>query len=348
MGKLSTVTHILDWIRVAFVMLWRAIVWIFQKISLGLSRLRNWLRVHVPFVEAVVQRHIHNPATVFIDIAIFILFLYVTFGAIGWYSIYHAKTDSRFSETISVIYPFPAAKVDNSYIWSTKFLKRLRFLNTFNSQAPEGVAQNLPKQEEIREQVIAGLIEDQIIFLEAVKLGVRVTREEIDQAFDQQKTEIDNFEEQLNKLYGISSQEFKQVIAERILREKVKGVVLTRVKLRHILTVNLATANQALARLNAGESFEEVAAALSQDSQTKDTGGNLGYWTKGELASAVSSSFEETAFNLPVNQISSPIQSGFGFHIIEVTDRSDNQFATYSEWYQQTLKNYKVRIFIPY
>ena len=348
MGKLSTVTVVLDWIRATSLLVWTGIKWVGKYIIQFYNKLRNWLRTHIPFVEGIIQRHLHNPATIFIDIAVTVVIAYVLFGGIGYVNVYKNKSESVFTERLSSMYPLPAVSVDGSYVWSHKFLQRLRFLNTFNAQAPENIADKLPNATELREQIIAGLIEDKIILLEAIKAGIRVTKEELDIAFEEQQKQTKDFEKALKTLYGMSPQEFKQVVAERILKEKVKSIVLTRIKVRHILTSTEAAAKDALAKLKNQESFEQIAQEYSQDRQTKDSGGELGYWTKGELAATISTNFEEIAFKLSVNQLSSPIQTKFGYHLIQITERVDNEFKTYAEWYKEVQAKHQIKIYIPY
>ncbi len=348
MGKLSTVTVVLNWLRDAAAITWKYIKIAAVFVATLFGRLRNWLRLHVPFVEAIVQRHIHNPATIFIDIALFILGLYLALGVAGYINVYNRKSESRTAEVLMAMYPMPAAKVDGSFVWSHKFLQRLRFLNTFNAQAPAEVKEKLPSDQELRQQIMAGLVEDQIVLLEATERGVRVTKEELDTAFEEQKKQTENFEGTLKTLYGMTSQEFKQVIAERILKEKLKSVVLLRVKIRHVLTATEGAAREARGRIEGGAAFEDIAKEYSQDTQTKDTGGNLGYWTKGELAAQISSNFEDTAFALGVNELSQPIQSKFGFHIIQVTERNEGELKTYADWYKEVQPNHTVKVYIPY
>lgn len=348
MGKLSSVTVVLNWLRDALAIVWKYLKIAVALLATGASKIRNWLRLHVPFIEAIVQRHIHNPATIFIDVAVFVLGLYLVFGVAGYVAVYQNKSESRVAEVLMASYPLPAAKVDKSYVWSHKFLQRLRFLNTFNDQAPAEVKDKLPNDQELRQQIMAGLIEDQIVLLESTERGVRVTREELDVAFDQQKKQTADFEGTLKTLYGMTAQEFKQVIAERILKEKLKSVVLLRVKVHHILTATEGAAAEARGKIAVGAPFEEIAKVYSQDTQTKDIGGNLGYWTKGELAAQISTNFEDTAFSLPVNELSQPIQSKFGFHIIQITERNEGELKTYADWLAEVQKNHTVKIYIPY
>lgn len=338
MGKLSSIQNVLAWIKNAAIAVWDLISRIYVFVW-------GQMQLRLPFARALVRRHTQNPATIFIDIAIAILSLYVIFGAIGYTLVYPQKSEHRFTETLSILYPLPAAKVNNSLVWGHKFLERLRFLNTFNDQAPKDSAAKPPTDSELRQRVLEGLIEDQIIFLEAKKRGIRVTEDELQRALEAQG-KTDEISKKINELYGMSLSNFKEIIAEQILKEKVKNTVLTRVRVRHILVSSNQAATAAKNALGAGRDFADVAKEFSQDAKTKDAGGDLGYWRKGELAVQVSPAFEEAAFALQVNQVSNPVPSPFGSHIIQVTEKSGDNLQTYEEWYKQIVATYQIKRYI--
>lgn len=347
MGKLSAINSILKRVAEYLQVVWSVLKKVGRIIFIGYEKAFVWLRLRLPFLEALVQRHIHNPSTIFIDIAIFVLSVYLLFGAAGYYNIYQKKSESSFSETVSLLYPMPAVRVNQSYIWSHHFLQRLRFLTTFQSQASKDVASAIPNDAQLREKIIAGLVEDKVIFLEAQNRGISVTQDELDKSYEQQKKSTENFEKRIKELYGMRPSEFKQVLAERILKEKVKASVLTRVKVRHILTATESAATEAKKQIEGGKVFETAAREFSQDAQTKESGGDLGYWTKGELGTQIAPGFEEAAFNGELNKILGPIQSKFGYHIIQVTEKTGNNYQTYEEWYSGVKPNYKIKIYVP-
>lgn len=69
-------------------------------------------------------------------------------------------------------------------------------------------------------------------------------------------------------------------------------------------------------KLNQGEDFKKLAAKESQDTATADKGGDLGYFKKGELVKPL----EEAAFALKKGELSQPVKSPLGWHIIKVED----------------------------
>ena len=82
-----------------------------------------------------------------------------------------------------------------------------------------------------------------------------------------------------------------------------------------------ATADSALAELKAGVPFEELVEKYSDDTGTKDKGGDLGYFERRMMVKE----FDEEAFNMDVGEISGLIQTNFGYHIIKLTDKMDTQ-----------------------
>ena len=81
-------------------------------------------------------------------------------------------------------------------------------------------------------------------------------------------------------------------------------------------------AAQLQARAAAGESFDALALQYSEDSGSAVQGGDLGFFGLGMMVP----SFEEAAFSLAVGEISDPVSSSLGFHVIKVTDRKATTF----------------------
>jgi peptidyl-prolyl cis-trans isomerase D len=82
-----------------------------------------------------------------------------------------------------------------------------------------------------------------------------------------------------------------------------------------------ARADSARAEILAGTPFADVARRESADSASAVKGGDLGEWTKGSMDPA----FDSAAFSLPLNTVSQPVRSQFGFHLIEITSRKGNK-----------------------
>lgn len=92
---------------------------------------------------------------------------------------------------------------------------------------------------------------------------------------------------------------------------------------RHILVETEEEANDVLARLEAGEEFADLASELSTDPGSAAQGGELGFVPAGTFVPAI----DEAVFSLPVGQISDPIETQFGWHIVEVLEREEQELS---------------------
>ncbi len=78
------------------------------------------------------------------------------------------------------------------------------------------------------------------------------------------------------------------------------------------------------ARVKGGEAFDKLAAELSEDPSAKQNSGDLNFFTKEQMVPE----FSTAAFGMKKGDISEPVKSQFGFHIIQVTDRKDAETMT--------------------
>jgi peptidyl-prolyl cis-trans isomerase D len=78
----------------------------------------------------------------------------------------------------------------------------------------------------------------------------------------------------------------------------------------------LQKAEDAIKRIKGGEAFDAVAREVSDDPGSAANGGDLGFFSRGLMTPA----FEEVAFSLPAGQLSEPVKSPFGYHVIEVLE----------------------------
>jgi peptidyl-prolyl cis-trans isomerase C len=84
---------------------------------------------------------------------------------------------------------------------------------------------------------------------------------------------------------------------------------------------------QVMERLKAGEDFAVVAAEVSENTNNKDNGGDLGYLSKGQLPQ----SFEDAAFALQKDELSDIVETDAAYHIIKLTDRKNARTVSFEE-----------------
>ncbi len=93
----------------------------------------------------------------------------------------------------------------------------------------------------------------------------------------------------------------------------------TLVHAAHILVATEEEINEVVERLNNGEDFELVAAEVSLDSSNAFRGGDLGWFGRNRMDPA----FEEVAFSLEPGEISEPVETQFGWHVVKLYDREE-------------------------
>ena len=122
------------------------------------------------------------------------------------------------------------------------------------------------------------------------------------------------------KPVGYTQADLRGLIRRQLLRQKVVeavtkdlGTSADMVWARHILVEKEEDAKKVLDELKAGGNFAELAKQYSTDTSNKDQGGDLGWFTKGQMVPE----FEDAAFALKPGEISQPVKTTFGYHIIQ-------------------------------
>ena len=93
------------------------------------------------------------------------------------------------------------------------------------------------------------------------------------------------------------------------------------VKARHILVETEQQAKDISDKIAKGGDFAALAKEFSKDPGTKDEGGTLGYFGRGQMVPQ----FEDAAFKLKKGETSAPVQTQFGWHLIQVEDRRERK-----------------------
>jgi len=133
---------------------------------------------------------------------------------------------------------------------------------------------------------------------------------------------------------------FAEKIANAVTPESVQAAYdkyvagftpVEEVHARHILVATEEEAKQVKADLDAGKPFEVEAMAKTIDPSGKQSGGDLGFFSKGQMVPE----FETVAFSLPIGTVSEPVKSQFGWHIIKVEEKRESAPQPFEELQQQ-------------
>lgn len=123
---------------------------------------------------------------------------------------------------------------------------------------------------------------------------------------------------------------YRDIIRTQLLRDKHREVIVADVptvgeqaNARHILVETEEEANEVIERLEAGEDFAALAEEVSTDPGSAAQGGDLGFVSPGAFVESV----DEAVFSLPLGVVSEPVESQFGYHIIEVLEREERELS---------------------
>ncbi len=150
--------------------------------------------------------------------------------------------------------------------------------------------------------------------LEAEQRGLDTT-----QAF---KRELEGYKQQLAQPYLTEKSITDQLVREayeRMSKEVNASHILVRLPAEPTPADTLAAYQKAVAlrqRVTSNANFEQVAREVSEDPSARENGGRLGYFTAMQMVYP----FETAAFKTPVGQVSQPVRTRFGYHLIKVND----------------------------
>lgn len=205
---------------------------------------------------------------------------------------------------------------------------------------------------QVGKDALDDLITRRLILQEGNTLGLSISEAEVDEEIDRIVQEnfmgvIDQFN-QLLEQHGvtleavrndakvnlmarkiamneieISESELKEYFAEN----QASFNIPDEIEARHILVETEEEALEVINLLNGGADFAQLAKERSEDPGSKDIGGSLGFFKPGDMLPE----FDEVAFALEIGKISEPVESWYGFHVIEVLDQKSGREVTFDE-----------------
>lgn len=184
----------------------------------------------------------------------------------------------------------------------------LKFLNDIGPQA----AAQFQSAEGIQ-KVVDELVNQELLYLDALENKFDEEQNYTDIVNETKVTILKSYA--LNKLIANEDADLEE-LKEYYDSHKEHFTMNESLVASHILVDTLEKANKAIQKINEGLPFEGAATAYSS-CPSKDVGGNLGVFSKGQMVPE----FEEVAFAMEVGSISEPVKTQFGYHIIKLHER---------------------------
>lgn len=267
---------------------------------------------------------------------------------------YGFKNESPIVKGVSRIVPYPAAIASGRVVTVYSYLDQLDILKNYYKEFKKmdlNSSEGKSQVQQLRREVLDRLVEDAIVAKEAKKLGVKVEKKELDESFDQLVSSNGgrkDFSEILNKYYGLTIDEFKvKIYQPRMLREKLTEKINSE---ENVTGVSKKRAEDLVAQIKKGADFAKLARENSGDPASSANGGDLGFFGKGKMVPE----FEEAAFKLKKGEVSEPVRTVYGYHIIKVTDKKNNEVKAshilikvrdFNEWLEEKKAELKKKSF---
>lgn len=197
-----------------------------------------------------------------------------------------------------------------------------------------GELANLPP--EVKRHALAEYLIDNALFADAAEAAKLSATPEFEQQMGYLKRRV------LRELYfnktlkdTVKEDDAKKVYTDRVAQLKPEEEI----EARHILVDSEEKAKELHAKIVAGADFAQLAKENSTDTGSKDQGGVLGYFGHGQMVPE----FEAAAFKLEKGQISEPVHTNFGWHIIKVDDRRKKEPPSYAAVKETIMNSLVVR-----
>ncbi|MDI9494998.1 MAG: peptidylprolyl isomerase [Bacillota bacterium] len=186
--------------------------------------------------------------------------------------------------------------------------------------------------EEGRKKLIEELVMHELMYLDAVERNLESEEEFLEVFKEMKRSMLQQYN--LRKMFNsitLSDEELKDFYEENKKLYNLPEMV----EASHILVETEEKADMVLEELRGGLSFEDAAMKYSS-CPSNQSGGALGQFGKGRMVKE----FEDAVFSMEVGEISSPVKTQFGYHIIKLTDHTPARTADFEEVYQEVKDNY--------
>jgi peptidyl-prolyl cis-trans isomerase C len=191
---------------------------------------------------------------------------------------------------------------------------------------PEGQKQSINNDPDVKVRLLDNMVVDELFVQEAEKTGVskdkefqtaleRARRQLLTQRFLQRSVQP--------KITDPNMKSFFEKNKNRYSQDEVRAY--------HVLLKTEAEAKEVYAKAKTGEDFEVLAKKFSKDPSVEQNMGDLGFFNRSRMVPQ----FADAAFAMKKGEISQPVKTPFGFHVIKVVDKKDGKPVKFDDVKEQ-------------
>jgi len=237
------------------------------------------------------------------------------------------------------------ATVNGRKIYVKNFQEKIAFIND---------SRELTKEEiyDLKKEILERMIERELILQEAARLGVKVSKEEIEKrveilladyspgelnvALTREEIDFEKWKKRAEEDLMIDKVIYLQINSKVSLKDedlqhyyeqhKDEFSQPGQVRALHIVVETEQEAKEILKRLNKGEDFSQIAREKSISPDARN-GGDLGFFSEGQMPKE----FDDAVFKLKKGETSNVVRTPYGYHIFKVTDKVSGGMKTFSD-----------------
>ena len=276
-----------------------------------------------------------------------VILAYIGIGIYFGLRIYKDKANSPAIKISTYFYPYPAAYVGGKIVWASDYYRQLTYIEHFANKTKQAI----PDQSTLRTQIIDQLAENEILEFQALRYNLRVSNKDVNNAYQkivEQSGGVTEVRKVLNELYGMSERDFKKLVRQQVVKEKIRNELIAQIKAAHIFIKDEGRAKEVAERAKKGEDFAALAKQYSEDTRSRDAGGELDWISKGQLVAdnQMLPEFDEAAFKAKNGEIIGPIKTNPGYEIAKIEDHKGLIFENFNTWLEGLKKQAKIWRFI--
>jgi len=217
------------------------------------------------------------------------------------------------------------AKIGNKSLTDTE-------VKSLVGSLPDAQKQQLNSEEEARARIIDNLVVEELFVMTAEKTGISKDAE-FTKALERARRQL------LARRFLEKNVQPKvtQANIEKFFEKNKLRYSQDEVRASHVLVKTEAEAKEVYGKAKAGEDFEVLAKKYSVDPSAAQNMGDLGFFTRSRMVPA----FADAAFSMKAGEISQPVKTPFGYHVIKVVEKKAGKEVKFSDVKDQVRSDFQ-------